>query len=427
VSASSPALTLPAPAGELRRRPGWLAFGEVRLDPRNNGLNLVRLVLAAAVLVAHGWYIAGDGVGPQLAGENMGGWAVFGFFAISGYLITGSRLTKPLGHYIVHRVARIFPAFLVNLVVTAVVFAPVGYWWLHRTLDGFLTTPTTPIAYVISNVTLRINAYDVAGTPGGIPYPGAWNGSLWSLYYEFLCYVVVAVLGSISIFRRSAWAMTGAFAVSVAAHAGMSWLVPYTQGHVDVVYLAKLLPFFLGGGILYMVRERLPLTWPLALAAAATSLALTLWLGSWGPQLSGILIAYVILWVGAVLPCPAVIRRHDVSYGVYIYAFPVQQLLATAGAHQWNLALFDLVAFVCTLPFAIASWLLIERRVMRRARTSTTPAGVTHAPAAPDPAASTTHAAGDEAGERRGANLDPDPHQPGDATRASRRTRADNR
>lgn len=420
MSASSPTLTPPAPAGSLRPRPAWLAFGETRLDPRRNGLNLVRLILAAAVLVAHGWYIAGDGVGPQLAGENMGGWAVFGFFAISGYLITGSRLTKPLGHYLVHRVARIFPAFLVNLVVTALVFAPIGYWWVHRTLDGLFTTPTTPLAYIVTNATLRINAYDVAGTPAGVPYAGAWNGSLWSLYYEFLCYVIVAVLGSIALFRKSAWAMTGAFAVAVAAHAGMAWLAPYTQGHPDLIYLAKLLPFFLGGGILYMVRDKIPLTWPLALAAAVTSLLLTLWLGTWGPQLSGILIAYVVLWVGAVLPCPQLIRRHDVSYGVYIYAFPVQQLLALAGAHTWNLAVFDTVALLCTLPFAIASWLLIERRVMRRARSSTAP------PAAPVPdGAGEPHAPSGAA--HRSANLDPDPHQLGDATPASRRSRADNR
>ncbi len=150
-----------------------------------------------------------------------------------------------------------------------------------------MTTPITPVAYVISNATLRIGAYDVAGTPGGIPYAGAWNGSLWSLYYEFLCYVVVALLGSIALFRRSAWAMTGAFAVAVAAHAGMSWLLPYTQSHVDVVYMAKLLPFFLGGGILFMVRDRLPLTWPLALVATVVTLVAGATL-SWVPQLCGI-------------------------------------------------------------------------------------------------------------------------------------------
>ncbi len=370
MSASSPALTPPAPA-RADDAPSWLRIGQTTLDPRRNGLNLVRLILASAVLVAHGWYISGDGVGPQVDGENIGGWAVFGFFAISGYLITGSRLTKPIGEYLVHRVARIFPAFLVNLVVTAAVFAPMGYWWFHRTIDGFLTAATTPVHYVIGNATLRIIAYDVAGTPTGVPYPGAWNGSLWSLYYEFLCYIIVAVLGSIGLFRRSAAAMAAALAVTIAIHANMDRLAPYTQGNGDLLYLAKLLPFFLAGGLLYMLRDRVPLTWPGALVSVVVSGLLTWQLDGWGPQLSSLLIAYAIMWFGSVLPCPDLIRRHDISYGVYIYAFPVQQLLAIAGADRWNLALFDVVALLCTVPFAVASWLLIERRVMRRARAST--------------------------------------------------------
>jgi peptidoglycan/LPS O-acetylase OafA/YrhL len=369
LSASSPALTPPAPTGTAqpghRRR-----LGEVRLDARRNSLNLLRLVLAVLVLVSHGYPISGRPE-PLVADENLGTWAVFGFFAISGYLIAGSRFTRPLGHFLVNRAARIFPAFLVNLVVTVLVFAPVGFWAAHRTLDGIFGTVTTPFAYLASNVALRMGAYDVAGTPLGVPLPGVWNGSLWSLYYEFLCYLVLAILGSVAVFRRSAWAMAVAFALSVAFHAGMtSWMRPYTQDNTDALLMAKLLPFFLGGALLYLLRDRLPLTWPLALAAAVGTVGACLAF-SWGPQLAGVFIAYLVLWFGAAVPSPALIQRHDISYGMYIYAFPVQQLLAVAGAYRWHLAVFDLVAVLCTVPLATASWLLVERRVMRRARAST--------------------------------------------------------
>lgn len=64
-----------APRTRLR---SVLAYGEVTLDGRDNGLNLIRLVLAYAVLVAHGWYLAGVGIGPQLNGQNMGGWPSWG-------------------------------------------------------------------------------------------------------------------------------------------------------------------------------------------------------------------------------------------------------------------------------------------------------------------------------------------------------------
>lgn len=341
-----------------------------QLDPRRNSLNLVRLVLAATVLFAHGFYIAGAGVGPHVDGENLGGWAVFGFFAVSGYLITASRWSNPLGTYLVHRVARIFPAYLVCLVVMVAVFAPIGYLSVHGSLAGYLTAgPTPPGAFVFSNALLRISAYDVAGTPADVPYPGAWNGSLWSLYYEFLCYLVIGLLASVGWVRRSATWVALAWVLSVAAWALWAPVTGPLLGHnTDANLLLKLLPLFLGGAVVQLVRHRLPLHWAAAAASAVVVAGAVLALDGWGAQLTAPFLAYLLIWVGSVLPCPEVVRRHDVSYGLYIYAFPVQQLLVLTGIHEVNLVLYDLVALAATVPLAVASWLLVERPVMRRAR-----------------------------------------------------------
>ena len=359
-----------APAAPTVERATLWRWTGPQLDPRVNSLNLVRLVLASMVLFAHGYYISGAGVGPHLDGENVGGWAVFGFFAVSGYLITGSRWSNSLGTYLVHRIARIFPAFLVCLVVMAAVFGPIGYWHVHGSLDGYLTTgPTTPAAFVFSNAMLRVNAYDIAGTPGDVPYPGAWNGSLWSLYYEFLCYLVVAALAVVGWVRRSTWGIALAWAVSVLVHVGWGHGVAVlVGGNLDVQLLFKLLPLFLGGALVQRLRHRLPLHW----AGAAVSLVALLgaiWLlDGWGAQLTAPAIAYLLLYVGAVVPSPRLVHRHDISYGMYIYAFPMQQLLVLTGIHTVSLALFDVAALAATVPLAIASWLLVERPVMRRAR-----------------------------------------------------------
>ena len=89
---------------------------------RKNSLNLFRLILAALVLFAHSWYITGQrDRARSIQGENLGGWAVAGFFVLSGFLITRSRLRTSPGEYLLHRVARIYPAFVVVLVVTAFV------------------------------------------------------------------------------------------------------------------------------------------------------------------------------------------------------------------------------------------------------------------------------------------------------------------
>ena len=327
-------------------RPRSRALRAHQLDPRDNSLNAVRLVLALLVLVAHSYYIAGVGKGPELHGENLGGFAVFGFFTISGYLITGSRFTNGFATYLVHRLARLMPAFWVCLVVVVTFFAPIGFWRAHGTLEGYLTTPRTPLDHLVSNWFLRISFFDVAGTPTGVPYPGAWNGSLWSLYVEFVCYLIIGALGFVAIVRRSALVMGLLFAGSVYAQAHSATLMSYFSGNGDAFFQIKLLPFFLGGALLYMVRDRVPLHWAGAAVAAAVTAVLVVQVEGWGMQAAAPFAVYVILWVASVVPSPRLVQRHDISYGVYIYAFPVQQLLVALDLHTHGFLLYNVLAAV---------------------------------------------------------------------------------
>jgi peptidoglycan/LPS O-acetylase OafA/YrhL len=338
-----------------RRRPA------VTLDPRRNSLNLIRLVLASAVLVAHTVPLSGRGEGPTWAGEGLGGWAVIGFFVLSGYLITGSRLRSDGGRYLINRVVRIFPGFLVSLVVVAFAFAPVAYLVERGSLEGFLTTPTTPLAHLFDNALLRMDDYSVAGTLASAPYPGVWNGSLWSLYFEFLCYIVVGVVAVVPVVRRRAWPIVTLFLLSVLVHATMPVVSVYLGGNGEFVLLMRLLPYFLGGAVLFVLKDRCPLRWSLAVPALVLALGAIAWQPAWGGQLAAPLFAYVLLWLGAVLPSPRAVVEHDVSFGVYVYAFPVSQLLVLFGGHTHGLLLFNVLVVAATLVFATLSWLYVER------------------------------------------------------------------
>ncbi len=349
-----------------------LRFGK-QLDPRNNSLNLIRLLLALAVLVHHSWPLSGAQGEPGFAGDSLGSWAVAGFFVVSGYLITGSRMSHRLGDYLVHRVARIMPAFVVCLMTIVVFFAPIGYIVAKGSLSGYFGTATSPLNFLVSNLTLKINHYDVAGTPLNVPYVGAWNGSLWSLYYEFLCYLVVAVLGSFAVVRKSPWVMTALFVVAVVAQANTEVIAQYTNGNPDVVLFLRLLPYFLGGAVLFMWKAKFGIHWLPGVLSLAIALLMVSIFPTWGGQASGILMAYGILWISTWLPQPAVIAKNDISYGVYIYAFAFQQLLAVFGAHEWGLLAFSVAAAVLTIPTAMASWLWVERPVMRRVRGASRP------------------------------------------------------
>ena len=348
----------------------WRWWGH-QLNSRDNSLNLVRLVLALSVLYFHSWPLGGFIGSPAIAGVPLGAWAVDAFFCISGYLITGSRLAKPLGTYLVHRAARIYPAFWVCMLVIVTLFAPVDYARTHGSLDGYLTAPgVTPINFLILNATLRIGSYGVGDTLASAPYPVAWDGSVWSLYYEFVCYLVIAGLAALAWWRRNAWVSVVAFAVSVVAAANATVLAPYIGSNADALTVLGLIPFFLGGACVQMLRHKLPLHWSGAIAALV-GIAICISVSPvWGPPLAGVFLTYLLLWLGSAIPSPKIIHRHDISYGVYIYAFPVQQSLATFGANHHGVILYALAATALTIPFAVASWLLVERPVMRRARRS---------------------------------------------------------
>lgn len=341
-----------------------------RLDSRNNALNLFRLALASSVFISHSFSITATGPEPTWANESIGGWAVIGFFVISGYLITASRIRSSMGTYLVQRIARIFPAFLVCMIITVVVFAPVAFLHQNGTLSGYLTTPNTPVNYVFANAGLRITDFSVAGTLATVPYPMAWNGPLWTLYYEFIAYLIVGFAAVFAFVRKSPWPMAILFAITVALRINLDKLNLLTGGNGDVILLTKLVPYFLGGALVYMLKDRIPLRWWLALPSLVVGALLAHTWTAWGGQLAAPLFAIAVFWFASWCPSPAFIQKHDVSYGLYIYAWPVQQLLALAGVHERGLVVFNVATGLLALVLATASWLLLERPVMQRVRRS---------------------------------------------------------
>lgn len=337
-----------------------------------NSLNLIRLVLAAAVLVFHSYPLTGRlEQAPPLGGQGLGGWAVAGFFAISGYLITASRQRTGFANFLLLRVGRIYPAFITVLVVTVCLFGPVAQLINHGTLSGYLSTQPSPFAYVYGNLFLDINQYAIGDTLSAVPYPDAWNGSLWTLYFEFLCYLFIGLLLIWRRARTSVWPVAIAFVLSAAVYARVDLAVSAVGGDDSIRLLASLLPYFLGGALIRLLKPFVGLHW----IGGVLSLAIMIIGVNLGPiwiaQALAPLYAYGLLWISTVIPQPKWIARHDVSYGVYIYAFPVQQLLALVGLYTLSVFWFSAIALAVTMLFALASWFWIERPALRRTRVAT--------------------------------------------------------
>lgn len=327
---------------------------------RLNGLNLMRLVLASAVLLAHALLVAGV---PALPHTDLGYWAVAGFFCISGYLVTRSADRLPTATYLRHRAMRLLPAYWVCLVVTGVVIAPAATSRLDLVDDG--------LVYVVANAGLLVTQSSVNGTPNVGHYPGEWNASLWTLSHEFACYLVVGALVLTRAFRHASWARWGlAWLVATAAHVALLRLAP------DAPFLVRgfvrLLPLFLGGAVVQAFRPLDQLRLRTGITCLALGATVVLVQPAYGLQLCAPLLAYALLAIGLRLPCPRVIAREDVSYGTYLYAFPVTQLMAYLCLPRgvWAVSAWVLTIFAITLGLAALSWFLVEKKALRWARRS---------------------------------------------------------
>jgi peptidoglycan/LPS O-acetylase OafA/YrhL len=346
-------------------------------DPRNNALNAWRLTLATGVILWHSFPLTGRHVAFEPAHQLLGQMFVDGFFAISGFLITASWLRNPrLRTYFAARGLRILPGLWVCLIITAFVIAPIGVAIQGGSAANLLLS-RAPIEYVLKNSAVAMVQLGVGGTPSGIPWPHQWDGSLWTLLWEVLCYIAVAVLGVVGLLNRR-WLIPAASALALFWSAllqlhplsGFGEAPPGTQGHIDAATVALILEvlaarfalMFLAGALLYQLRNVIPARWSLVAASVVIVLAASL-LPNYR-VLGAIPLAYAVIVSGALLHNKRLRLRADLSYGMYIYAFPIQQLLVICGLASLNPTVFAIIAAIATLPLAALSWFLVEKPAM---------------------------------------------------------------
>lgn len=330
-------------------------------DPRNNALNALRLALATSVILWHSFPLTGR-MPPPAVTQLIVMVGVDGFFAISGFLITASWLSHPqFRDYLVARALRILPGLYVCLIVTAFVIAPIGEAIQGRSAMKLLLS-SGPIEYVLKNLAVVHFHFDVGGTPREIPVAGFWDGSLWSLIYEVGCYFAVAGLGVIGLVSRR-WVFPVAFVLAWVAAASLPPLPHITEGQWTVPQLVvRCFLMFFAGALLYQFREQIPARWSLVALSVAIVLA-----ASRLPDyrvVAAVPLAYAVIVSGALIRSKRLRLRTDLSYGVYIYAFPIQQLLIIGGLAWLNPWVFSVLATMATLPLAALSWFLVEKRAI---------------------------------------------------------------
>lgn len=347
------------------------------LAGHKNSFGVIRLVLASAVIFSHAFPIGGWGEDPLLAHslnqENVGGIAVLGFFAISGYLIAKSGLNADALQFIWRRILRIFPAYWLVLLVAAFIVGPIAWMMTGHAITSYLSFgPGGPVRYLLANADLNIRqwgVYDIfaSTTPYGKVGGAVFNGSIWTLIYEWGAYLIIWILLIFGVLSRAKFMvliLTGFYFVAeiasrvVPGSAGQ--ILPYFGDH----YRVSLPLIFLYGACLALYAHRVPLDGRLAALAAVVGL-LTLWKG--GLTVLGYpAIAYFVLWLAAALPKRFhwIGAKNDYSYGIYLYGFLVAQFLAFLGVYKLGYIPFSLATLAVSVGCAWLSWHGIEKRAL---------------------------------------------------------------
>jgi peptidoglycan/LPS O-acetylase OafA/YrhL len=325
-----------------------------------NALTSTRLVLACLVLTSHTWPVGGFGTEPHLGDLTLGTFALYGFFSISGYLLAGSRTRLPLWQFLLRRAARIYPGLWVALGVTAFVAAPLG-----ALAGGGHLDVTSAAGFVVRNATGHLAQPGISGQLADVPAAEKWNIPIWTLEYELLCYLLVALLFSAPALRRhpratSAVALSAATVVNLALARGAQ--LPH---HERLSTLCILFGFFAAGMVAWSLRSTIRPEPKLAVAVAlATAGAALIGMTT---VLSPLPVAVLVLCVAVLSPVARRAER-DLSLGVYVYGWPVQQLLVLVGADSLGPWIFTACALALSLLVAYGSWTVVERPAIAWAR-----------------------------------------------------------
>jgi peptidoglycan/LPS O-acetylase OafA/YrhL len=397
---SSVDLALPRLAGTIPSAPSSAPEPGPAGAPavHDNHFGFLRLVLAALVLLSHATELADGNPRRELLTRlfgtmTCGDLAVAGFFVLSGFLIIQSRLRRAaLTEFLGSRVLRIYPGFIAASLVSvclvgavgaadpALYFARMNWRSLGQSLL-LLRPPSTPPTFA------------------GQFFPVV-NGSLWSIGYEFACYLCAGLLGACGLVRRRGAFLAFTFLV------GSAWLLPlplivrpaalltarfFGSAGLRAVYLALLLSrenalflylllLFCAGGCFALFRDRIRFS-PFWAFAAVTVLIPGMFLGVTARLGLATLGAYAFFTLAfARLPRLAFFQGPtDISYGVYLYGWPVQKLilLSWPAISPWTL-------FALALPASAAagwlSWRLIECPCLRLKRRRSRPAAASPPP-----------------------------------------------
>jgi peptidoglycan/LPS O-acetylase OafA/YrhL len=354
-------------------------LGEV-FDPARNGLNICRLFLAGLVVLGHTYELTGAS-DPVLSrfSVTLGEIAVNAFFGISGFLISASWVKRPLLiPFMRNRTRRILPGLWFCLLITAFFWFPL-IEVLHNGRSSISIFDS--LRYVFANSFIRLNVTKLGGVFVGLPSDGIVNNSLWSLFPEILCYILVPVVFVFGRRVKVGWVWLPAavlfllaIIVDLAGPDSFSLNQVFPGGRAWLIWrYSTQACFFLSGVLLFLLKNSIHCSWP-AFSVCFAVFAFAAASGFYH-QAAPFLLPYCVISFCALTPSLGYFDRFgDFSYGLYIYHYPAVQTMLwfglPAALHPF---LFAATSLLIAMPLAVFSWYFVERPFLQKRQSSMLP------------------------------------------------------
>lgn len=335
----------------------------------SNNFNLMRLVAAWLILFGHSFTLYNHSPDPLAAYTKLPGatfYALACFFTISGYLVTASWQRQPhFAAYAANRMLRIYPGLMVAVLLTVFVIGPLVS--VLPVADYMAHTDTWKYLRTMLVFGMR---YELPGVFETLPYANAVNGSLWSLKLEVQCYILLALLGAAGLLKTRFLPLLALLCLTGNAYlASIADPPRYVLGlkYNNLTSLTLWGFFFWAGGSFQLYRHALRYSYGRLIAVLMLAFA-GYTLLPYGYYLHAALLPYLLLGLALHVPAatPRWLKQNDLSYGIYLYAFPIQQCYMLYVGEGYGIGGFILASTLLTLLAAWFSWRWVEYPALKR-------------------------------------------------------------
>ncbi len=333
------------------------------LQPNNNNFGFLRLFFASLVIVSHSPEIIDQNRSREILTNifgtiSFGELAVDSFFLISGYLILKSFYsTSTVKSYFTKRILRIYPGFIVASLFCIFVVTP-----LAGGLSLILNLHPTDWLTAFTKL-LILDSPAVDGLLMGNE-PFALNGAMWSVWLEFLCYASIPVFFLLGLHKKPLYIVVtittaSLFLFLLITHKDI-WL-PYPL-RISAYLSTRLLSAFLIGGAFYYFRDKI--IWTRNLSLASFALLIVCLNYKYTAELGYFVFGGYLIFNFALNYKNKILNqigtKNDISYGVYLYAWPIQMLIVQRYP-EISPILMTLITMACVAVLGYLSWIYIEQ------------------------------------------------------------------